>query len=499
MRLETGGLIDRTTRISFRFAGRTCHGHPGDTLASALLAAGVRVVGRSPIYRRPRGLARLEPEEPNGVVVVKGRAIRATELVLSEGLDASPLDRSAWRIGRRADVRAPDETSADPEETSCDVLVVGAGPAGLMAARAAAEAGASVLLVEADARPGGYLLGERETVGGKSGADWAAEEAERLSQQGVQVRFGIRVTTAGGDRVRAVERLPDGTPRLWRIDARALVLACGASEEPEVFPGNDRPGILSAAAVRMALHRFGAAPGARIAVYGDGREARRTAIDLVAAGIEVPALIDPSYGPPDGADLPEGVPLLTDTEIAGTRGRRGLTALLLMKRGETRSRPLRVDALAVSGTWAPRLTLARERGATPGWSRDLMMFLPQPAAGPGWAAAGAMAGAGSTGECLASGRDAARAVLEPLGWMAADVPLPQAPAEADPPRPPRFVPLKGRAFVDLARDMTTADVRSLASKGRALPAPPSLLALSYLSQASGMGIEELAAKMDPGT
>ena len=355
MRLEEGGLIDRDRPVGFVFDGRAYTGFLGDTLASALLANGVRLVGRSFKYHRPRGILSAGSEEPNALMEVGIGAARsepntrATVQELYEGLVAEsqnrfpslrhdllavndllspllgagfyyktfmwpkgfwervyePVIRRAAGLGRLSG--QADTARYDKAWAHCDLLVIGAGPAGLMAARTAAEAGADVILADEDSLPGGRLNAETGAVDGMPGPAWAAETATRLAAM-PNVRLMRRTTVTGvydGGTYAALERVaehlahpPAEAPRqiFWRIVARQAVLAAGAIERPIAFPDNDRPGVMLAGAVRAYLNRWGVAPGARVAVFTNNDDGRRTARDLVAAGVEVAALIDTRGG-----------------------------------------------------------------------------------------------------------------------------------------------------------------------------------------------------------
>ncbi|HBR27729.1 MAG TPA: sarcosine oxidase subunit alpha, partial [Rhizobiales bacterium] len=344
-RLASGGLIDRTRTLPFTFDGETLSGHPGDTLASALLASGKTLVGRSFKYHRPRGILTAGCEEPNALVELRNGArrepnTRATTIELYDGLDAAsqnrwpslkldllaanqlfspifgagfyyktfmwpasfwekvyePAIRRAAGLGRAAE--APDPDHYEKANAFCDVLVTGAGASGLAAALAAARSGSRVILCEEDFRLGGRLLAERDEIDGRPAMDWvkAAEaELEALPDCRIMRRISV-VGVYDGGTYAALERVNDHVPvppaheprqRLWRIVAKRAVLCAGAIERPAVFGDNDRPGIMLAGAVRTYLNRFGVAPGNRAVIFADNDDAFRTAVDLVGAGVEV--------------------------------------------------------------------------------------------------------------------------------------------------------------------------------------------------------------------
>ncbi|MBV9509047.1 MAG: (2Fe-2S)-binding protein, partial [Caulobacteraceae bacterium] len=343
-RLVQGGLIDRTRPLAFTFDGRTMTGFAGDTLASALVANDVRLVARSFKYHRPRGILTAGPEEPNALVTVGAGAwadpnSRATTAPLREGLEAFSQNRwpslgfdlmavnqwaaplfvagfyyktfmwpaKLWErlyepaIRRAAGLGAlsgqPDPDHYDRNHAFCDVLVIGAGPAGLAAALVAARAGLRVIVIDEDTVMGGRLLTERHEVDARPGADWAREAVAELKT--LDARLLSRTTVFGvydGCEYGALEQLGEAATvnaprqRLWKIVARHAILASGAIERPLVFAGNDRPGVMMAGAVRAYLNRFAAAPGWRPVIYTTTDSGWRTAEDLLRAGVEVVAV-----------------------------------------------------------------------------------------------------------------------------------------------------------------------------------------------------------------
>ena len=505
-----GGQIDRTKTLRFTFDGTSYQGHPGDTLASALLANGVRLMGRSFKYHRPRGPISAGSEEPNALVELRsgGRQepnTRATVAELFDGLEASSQNRwpslrfdamgindrlstffaagfyyktfmwpkSFWEklyepIIRRAAglgslTRQEDPDDYDKGFLHCDLLVIGAGPTGLMAALTAGRAGKRVILADEDFRMGGRLNAETFAVGQAQGADWAAGVVAELASL-PNVRLMTRTTVIGAfdhGIYGAVERVSDhlavpakGKPRqiLWRIYSQRAILAAGATERPIAFENNDRPGIMLAGALRAYANRWGAKAGERIAVFTNNDDGLRTARDLQAKGVDVVAVIDSR----EGGELIPGVRHLRGAEVIDSAGKLNLKSITVHQ-ANGRSETIGVDALAVSGGWNPNVNIHSHHRSRPVYDATIAAFVPGQDGPPGLSVAGAAVGAFSTHAALRTGRDAAIAALDLTG-AAPDLP------EAED-APTRVSPLwfvhhgKGRAWIDQQNDVTVKDVK----------------------------------------
>jgi sarcosine oxidase subunit alpha len=519
MRVAGKGIIDRAQTVGFRFDGRDYTGFEGDTLASALLSGGVRLFGRSFKYHRPRGVMTAGAEEPNALVTVGlGAAqvpnVRATVQEIYSGLEARSQNRwptlsfdlmavndlahpfigagfyyktfmwprSFWEklyepaIRRAAGLGAlsgrHNEDHYEKAYAFCDLLVIGAGPAGLIAALAAGRAGAQVILADEDSRLGGRLLAEVEEVGGKPGHLWAAEVIAEL--QGLpNVRLMPRTTVTGaydGGTFGALERVglhladpPKDLPRecFWRITARRAILASGAHERQIAFPMNDRPGIMAAGAVRAYLNRWGVAAGRSVALFANNDDAHRTARDLAGAGIRIAAVIDVRDQAPAAGDWP----VFTGAAVTGTRGRLGLSEITV-RTADGSERRIESDCLAVSGGWNPALHLTCHMNGRPAWREEIAAFVPKPGMVPGLTAAGAANGALTTAAALADGLNAAGEALADLGRRLPKLDQPQAENGGVRVKAYWEVPqARGRAWLDYCNDVTTKDIRLAGQEG----------------------------------
>jgi methylglutamate dehydrogenase subunit C len=506
-RLKSGGRIDRGKTLRFRFEGHGHSGYPGDTLASALLAEGAGLMGRSFKYHRPRSVVTAGASEPNALMTIGQGGLRepnarATMVELFDGLVAEsqnrwpslafdvgavnglfssflsagfyyktfmwpaalwerfyePLIRGAAGLGR-----AGYETDPDRYEkvwAHCDLLIVGAGPAGLAAALTAARSGAEVLVIDEGAEPGGSLLSEIATIGGRSAdetlgqmlAELRASPNARLLPRTTAVGWYDDMVFGALERVQKHVAAPNNAEpveRFWRIAARRALLCTGAEERPIVFGGNDRPGVMLAEAGLAYARRYGVAVGASVGVFTTNDGGLRAARALKATGVEIAETIDAR----DGA------------LVTSTLGGRSLGGCVIERGGDRRR--VELDALLMSGGYSPRIHLACHRGGKPHWSEAHGAFLAPDGAGA-LPMAGSAAGAATLADCLAEGAREAAALVADLGFAAAPASL--GTVEDDWIAAPaktlwRVKGSKGKAFVDFQNDVRVEDLTLAVREG----------------------------------
>ncbi|MGL3608118.1 sarcosine oxidase subunit alpha family protein [Rhizobium sp. G187] len=513
-RLGNGGLIDRTAPLNFTLDGRPMSGFAGDTLASALLANGRQLVGRSFKYHRPRGILTAGSAEPNALMTIGsgGRTepnSRATMQELYEGLEASSQNRwpsldydmgavngllspflsagfyyktfmwpaKFWEkvyepVIRKAAGLGRATYEADPDAyekcwAHCDLLIVGGGAAGIAAALTAGRAGARVILIDENAAIGGFLLSETASIGGKTAAIFVASALDELASLD-NVRLMPRTTAFGwydGQVFGAVERVqkhvasPDANrpvERLWRIAARKAILATGSEERPLVFGGNDVPGVMMAGAMRTYLNRHAVAPGRKTAIFTTNDSGYALAADLEKAGVEVAVVVDSRR---DAAiDFKGSARLVRGGFVANVLGRKRVRAIEIWHEGQTER--IGVDSLAMSGGFSPVIHLACHRGGKPRWSDDHAAFL-APDGLTDLQIAGAAAGVSGIRSSMESASKTAVQALAELGVSAkaCDIPVIEGDSVLAPAPPLWSIPgIKAKAFVDFQNDVHVKDL-----------------------------------------
>ncbi len=530
VRLPSGGRrIDRSRTLEFRFNGRQLDGLAGDTLASALLANGQRLVGRSFKYHRPRGIVASGPEEPNGLVTVTTGGTcrpnqRVTQRELVAGMDirsqnhwpslaydigeladlASPLlpagfyyktftwPRPAWKhlyepvirqaAGLGTTSLARDAASYEHYHAHIDVLIIGAGLAGLTAARALAPTGLQILMLEQDTEAGGRLVRDRAMIGDCPAPDWLADQLAHLA---AFPNLATRTRTQAMGHydhglVLADESLPadDGAVhhRLWRIRADRIILATGAIERPLCFAGNDRPGVMLASAVRDYVTDYGVSPGDSTVIATNNDDAYITAMTLLDAGLDVPTILDTRAGS-DG-EIPlmvqqRGVRIRYNQAITNVLGRMAVKGITICSQaGEgVESGTIACECLAMSGGWSPSLHLWSHCGGRTRWDEAGLQFRPD-AESPPLTAAGTRAilpigsanGSHATETIITEAWEAARSLAVEHGRAVEGSPEPISSIIESPVEAAWLLPHgmseagRAKAWVDFQNDVKVADI-----------------------------------------
>ncbi|MDV5859694.1 sarcosine oxidase subunit alpha [Pseudomonas mendocina] len=541
-RLAKGGRIDRSQPLSFTFNGQTYQGYAGDSLAAALLANGVDIVGRSFKYSRPRGIVAAGAEEPNAVLQIGSTEaaqipnVRATQQALYSGLVANSTNgwpsvntdlmgilgkvgggmmppgfyyktfmypQNLWmtyeKYIRKAAGLGRSPTEVDPDiydqlNQHCDVLIVGAGPAGLAAALAAGRSGARVILADEQEEFGGSLLDTRETLDGKPAADWVAQAIAEL-QAMPEVTLLPRATVNGyhdhnfltihqrlTDHLGEVAPMGQARQRMHRVRAKRVVLASGAHERPLVYANNDVPGNMLAGAVSTYVRRYGVAPGQELVLSTNNDYAYRVVLDWLDAGRQVVAVAD-ARSNPRGSWVEEararGVRILTGSAVVEARGSKRVTGARICAidakahKVTSPGEVLDCDLIVSSGGYSPVVHLASHLGGRPEWREDILGFVPGPGNGIQQRIdAGAVNGVFALGDVLANGFEAGAKAAAEAGYKAVSGSLPQVEALHEEPMLALFqVPhdkstaRAPKQFVDLQNDVTAAGIELATREG----------------------------------
>ena len=522
-RLPAGGIVDRARPLGFEYDGAAYQGYAGDTLASALLANGVHRVARSFKYHRPRGIFSAGTEEPNALVQLARGArsepnARATTQELYEGLVASSQNcwpsvrfdigainnavsrlipagfyyktfmwpptprwwlkyehaiRHAAGMGRAAS--EPDPDHYEHRYAHCDLLVIGGGVTGLAAAGAAAQAGARVIVCDENARWGGGMFDAE--IDGQPAPAWVGTKIAELTAHR-DVTLLTRTTAFGyydGSLVGAVERVTDHlasvpahTPRqrLWKIRAKAVVLASGAIERPIAYASNDLPGTLLSGAAQTYVRRFGVRPGSRAVIFTNNDGAYADALALHAAGVAIGAIVDARPSAALSGTLPAqaraaGMTLLAGSVIAKAHGKQRVAAVDLAPIAGGRAHRAECDLVCVSGGWNPAVNLFSQARGKLRYDEVLATFVPESSPLP-ITPAGAANGCFDPLQALAEGHAAGVAAAGRCGFTAPAYRVPRAALTARSPLLPLWsVPARSKSdkcFVDLQNDVTVNDI-----------------------------------------
>jgi len=533
-RVSGKGRVDASKPITFTFDGKSFSGLKGDTVASALLANGVHLMGRSFKYHRPRGAVTAGSEEPNALIGTRrgpGRFepnTRATVQEIWGGLQTTSQNKypslkfdvgavndaaymlfsagfyyktfmwpkSFWDKVYEPFIRAAaglgvSPTEEDPDTYAsrylhCDLLIVGAGPTGLAAAKEAACKGLSVVIVDENAEVGGTLLSEPQAqINGASAWEWLASELAALKEAGVKV---MTRTTAIGyyhqNMIGMVEKLTDhlaelpaDTPRerMWRVRAKQVVLAQGALEKPLVFHGNDRPGVMLAGSAQTFLNRYGVKVGNAPAVITSHDSAWYAAFDLQDAGAKVRVIADTRATVRDElleAARSRGIDVKTGHTATATKGRLRVSGLRInpLNGGSVGAgRWISCDCVLMSGGWTPSLHLFSHTKGKLTWDEDQTTFLPEHTP-EDCVVAGAGRGLWGVQSALNDGAVQAAKALAALGQTvdAASYDVSEdrtGTGETHRELPTDKSPGKAKAFVDFQNDVTAKDLRLAVREG----------------------------------
>ncbi|PHR60529.1 MAG: sarcosine oxidase subunit alpha [Robiginitomaculum sp.] len=439
-RLDKGGYIDRNTPLTFSFEGKQYSGFDGDTLASALIANGVSVIGRSFKYHRPRGILGAGLDEPNAIMQIESGPhtipnLKATGIELYDGLQANPVNAwpslafdalsinsllsrfipaafyyktfmwPHWHVfeptirkaaGLGVSPNFPDPDRYEKRFVHCDVLVIGGGPAGLLAAQAASRSGARVIIVEYDPEWGGSLLNDPKEMDGTTSDTWIQKIVDEL-QEAPQTTVLNRTMAFGvydHGLIGLVERVTDHLPvssrsgvrqRIWKVRAAHTIIASGAMERPFVFPNNDRPGIMLASAGETYARRYAAAPGKRVVVVTNNDYGHYCAQSLQKMGVEIVAIADARLQKntllPGQIDL-NNYPVFFGMTVTDTSGRHRVRSAQLHAIDDSgkaisgRSHNIDCDTILMSGGWSPVVHLFSQAGGKLVFDAKAQAFIP---------------------------------------------------------------------------------------------------------------------------
>ena len=447
LRVKTSKFIDETYRISFKFNGSRYYGYKGDTLASALLANDIHLVGRSFKYHRPRGIMTSGSEEPNAIVQLHDNSnrtepnVRATEVEIYEGLEASSQNcwpsvnfdigginnllspilpagfyyktfmwpSSFWEkyeyfirksAGLGKSPTTPDPDIYEHEYIHCDLLIVGSGISGIMAAKTAAKNGLKTLLVDEKPNLGGttiYQNSDHFKINNQTSGSWLQSEINEIKKiENLEIRLRTSVAAFHGyNFILARENLTDHLPieqrknktrqRLLKIRAKKVITATGSLERPLIFDNNDRPGIMLSSAIKRYADLFGVACGEKIIFLTNNDSAYETAISLIQKGIKVEAIVD-NREQVDSKLLYEieknNIKVFKGFTIINTNGYKRINKVSIMQLSKDGQKVigtkilLSCDCLGVSGGWTPAVHLFTQSGGKLKFREEDQVFIP---------------------------------------------------------------------------------------------------------------------------
>ncbi|MGI9351417.1 MAG: sarcosine oxidase subunit alpha [Rhizobiaceae bacterium] len=527
-RISGKGRLSPAKTVSFTFDGKTYNAMEGDTLASALLANGIHLVGRSFKYHRPRGILGSGPEEPNALMDISRDStrrqpnVRATCQEVFDGMTAKSQNRfpslefdvgaindglgrffpagfyyktfmwpqKAWDklyepVIRRAAGLGESPTEADPDHYAnrfahCELLIVGGGAAGLLAAKTAAKSGKRVIIADENALMGGSLLSDSKVIiSGQTGLEWAASTVAEL--RGMDNVTVLNRTTAFGyynhNMVTLAEQITDHLSqpdpdlpreRIWQVRAQKVILATGAIERHLVFPDNDRPGIMMASAAGDFLNQYGVAVGSHVGVFTSCDSAWAVAFDLKQAGVNIPAIVETRQDIDEtllttAAEL--GIRVLKGHTVTGTSGRLRVKSMDVEPVHGISNETIAIDCLLMSGGWTPSIHLFSQSRGRVRFDGDTGAFLPDIYT-EDCVSVGSCNGTNNLESALEEAQNAAR---NAVGGRAAKLPNIKNPPSMNGYKigsskgagPDDFT----KAFVDFQNDVTAKDIRLAVREG----------------------------------
>jgi len=539
-RLASGGRIDHQKPLNFTYNGKAYTGYQGDTVASALLANGVDIVGRSFKYSRPRGIMAAGAEEPNALLQLGATEatqtpnVRATQQDLFEGLVAGSTNgwpnpendamgmvgkigarfmppgfyyktfmfpQSMWETYEKVIRKAagfgrsslePDVDVYDTINQHTDVLIVGAGPAGLSAALAAAKSGARIILADEQSEMGGSLLDSPAMINDQPAAEWVASAVAELSTSD-NVMLLPRSTVNGYHdhnfltiHQRCTDHISDRAAngqirqRMHRVRARWVVLATGSHERPLVFGNNDLPGVMLASAVSTYIRRYAVTPGNKLVLMTTNDNAYQTAFDWADAGRDLVAIVDTRANPSGAcveAAKSRGLKVITGSAVIEAKGDKRVKGVLIAGIDATgekvtgEAEAYDCDILASSGGWSPAIHLSCHTGSRPVWSDEVIGFVPGETVQK-QLIAGAINGSFALNDCLKEGTEQGLLATRNAGFEVEDCAAPTTEAVAEDAAMALFhIPhtkATSRApkqFVDFQNDVTASAIELATREG----------------------------------
>lgn len=529
MRVPGYGLVSSHPRVNFLFDDQLLSGIEGESLSAALLANDIRLIGRSFKFHRPRGIVGIGSEEPNALVTIERSTgiepnNRATMVRVYAGLNAksqnhwpslendfgaligcfSPLlpagfyyktfmgPSRAWHFYERAIRRMaglgkvpeqPDRDFSTKIHLHCDLLIAGGGAAGLASALAAGRAGARVVLADENPWFGVGLLDENHTIDGIQAYEWAKQTINELaSLPNVTVAPNTTVIGRYEDGfVTMIETLRDAPNltgdriprfRFWKVRSKSTIMATGALERPLIFANNDRPGVMLATAVSGYLNRYGVLAGKRIIIFTNNSIGHRTASVISHTKTEVVSIIDSrpeSFGPWEQANSTKGIPIRWQSRVFNTRGRKHISGALVGSIDSQRREWLDCDLLAISGGFAPTISLYAHTGGKVVWNEGRRTFLPDLSEN-NFTAVGLCNQDETLYDSLVNGYSAGQLAVSNLGYRPDRTWLPTVIgddllATFDPISPLIQDSQSRKAFVDFQNDVTVADMSLAVREG----------------------------------